>query len=86
MEQHLTGEITVRFQDAPGDEELQRFATGHGLRLLRRNEYVRQQAVFRPLGASASVLPELVRTLERESGIRAAWLNTLSRYHRAALS
>lgn len=72
--------------DAPGDEELRRFAAGHGLRLLRRNELVRQQAVFRPLGAYASTLPELVQALERESGIRAAWLNTLSQYHRAALS
>src|SRR5262245_19008034 len=34
-----TGEITVRFREAQGDEDLQRFATEHGLLLLRRNQF-----------------------------------------------
>ncbi|HEY0514028.1 MAG TPA: hypothetical protein VGH73_19120 [Thermoanaerobaculia bacterium] len=79
-----TGEISVRFAEALGDQELQRFAAEHGLRLLRRNEFVSQQAVFQPLDASGGYLPEIVERLEREEGIRAAWANTLSRYRRAS--
>jgi hypothetical protein len=79
-----TGEISVRFRDTLGDEELQSFAARHDLRLLRRNELVPQQAVFQPLDASGSYLPELVQRLEREKRTLSAWANTLSRYQRAS--
>jgi hypothetical protein len=79
-----TGEVSVRFLEAPGEEELRRFAARHDLRLVRRNEFVPQQAVFQPLDRSGSYLPELVERLEREAGTRAAWANTLSQYRRAA--
>ena len=45
-----TGEITVRFRETPDEQQLQRFASGHKLRLLRQNEFVPQQAVFQPAG------------------------------------
>lgn len=76
----LTGEITVRFRDTPNDLQLQRFASGYGLRLLRRNEFVPQQAVFQP--AERSDLSSLVRTIEEDRRAKAVWLNTLSRYSR----
>jgi hypothetical protein len=81
-----TGEISVRFKNALEDDELRRFAARHELRLLRRNEFVPQQAVFQPLDGSGSYLPEIVEKLEGEDAIRAAWANTLSRYQRAAVS
>jgi hypothetical protein len=76
-----TGEITVRFRETPDEKQLQRFASGYGLRLLRRNEFVPQQAVFQP--ADRSDLPALVRTIEGDGSTKAVWLNTLSRYTRA---
>jgi len=79
-----TGEISIRFVEPPGDEDLRRLAAEHGLQLIRRNEFVPQQAVFQPLDASAGYLPEIVERLEKEKGIRTAWANTLSRYQRAA--
>lgn len=75
-----TGEITVRFRETPDEQQLQRFAAGHRLRLLRRNEFVPQQAVFQP--ADRSDLPSLVRTIEEDGNTKAVWLNTLSRYTR----
>ena len=75
-----TGEITVRFRETPDEKQLQRFASGYGLRLLRRNEFVPQQAVFQP--ADRSDLPALVRTIEGDGSTKAVWLNTLSRYTR----
>lgn len=77
-----TGEITVRFWRTLDDRQLQRFASGYGLRLLRRNEFVPQQAVFQP--ADRTDLPTLVRTIEGDGSAKAVWLNTLSRYTRAA--
>jgi hypothetical protein len=77
-----TGEITVRFRDVPDDRQLQHFASGYGLRLLRRNDFVPQQAVFRP--ADRTDLSSLVRTIEGDGSTKAVWLNTLSRYTRAS--
>jgi hypothetical protein len=81
-----TGEISVRFKDALADDELRRFAARNNLQLLRRNEFVPQQAVFQPLDGSGSYLPEIVERLAEEDRIRAVWANTLSRYQRAAVS
>jgi hypothetical protein len=80
---YLTGEISVRFTTSPGDEDLRRFTARHGLRLLRRNEFVREQAVFKPVDASRS-LPDLIQEIEREGAAKAVWANTLRRFHRAA--
>jgi hypothetical protein len=80
-----TGEISIRFRDALGDDELRRFAARHKLRLLRRNEFVPQQAVFEPLSSSSSYLPEIVQEIGRQGAAKAVWANTLSLYQRAAL-
>lgn len=78
----LTGEITVRFQEIPNDAQLQRFASGYGLHLLRRNKFVPQQVVFQPVDRSD--LSALVRTIEGDRRAKAVWMNTLSRYSRIA--
>jgi hypothetical protein len=79
-----TGEISIRFGEPLGDDELRRFASRHKLRLLRRNEFVPQQAVFQPLDDPAGYLPEIVKKIERQGAAKAVWANTLSRYQRLA--
>jgi hypothetical protein len=71
----MTGEISVRFHRAPSDADLAGFAAEHGLRLLRRNDYAPQQAVFQPL---ASNLEEVMGRIEQEGAARSVWANTLS--------
>jgi hypothetical protein len=77
-----TGEITVRFRETFDDERLQRFAVENGLRLLRRNKYVPQQAVFQPVDASRTYLPDLIRTIGQIGDAKTVWANTLSHYTR----
>jgi len=77
-----TGEISVRFHEVPPEDRLQEFAEEHGLRLRDRNEYVPQQAVFRPADSSASYLPKLVQELANTKDTKAVWANTLTRFRR----
>jgi hypothetical protein len=77
-----TGEISVRFHEVPPDDRLQEFAAEHGLRLRDRNEYVPQQAVFRPVDPSVSYLPKLVQELTDTKDTKAVWANTLTRFRR----
>jgi hypothetical protein len=77
-----TGEISVRFQEVPPDSWLQEFAAEHGLRLRDRNEFVPQQAVFRPTYPSASYLPKLVQELADTKDTKAVWANTLTHFRR----
>lgn len=77
-----TGEVTVRFERTPTPTELDAFAQGHRLRLLRANEFAPQQFVLEPLDRARDFLPDLVSRLIAAPGIRSAWANTLSRYRR----
>lgn len=77
-----TGEISVRFHEVPPDDRLQEFAAEHGLRLRDRNQYVPQQAVFRPIESSASYLPKVVQELAETQDTKAVWANTLTRFRR----
>jgi len=77
-----TGEVTVRFARTPTPAELDAFAKGHRLRLLRANDFAPQQFVLEPLDRAHDFLPDLVARLCAAPGIRSAWANTLSRYRR----
>lgn len=77
-----TGEISVRFHEAPPDDRLQEFAAEHGLRLRDRNEFVPQQAVFRPAAPSTTYLPKVVQELAETKDAKAVWANTLTRFRR----
>jgi hypothetical protein len=77
-----TGEISVRFHQTPSDQELQKFAAAHGLRLRGRNEFVPQQAVFQPSDPAKIYLPDLVDEIASATGTREVWANTLSHYRR----
>jgi hypothetical protein len=82
-QQHYpTGEVTVRFEQIPTDEELKGFADTHGLRLRNRNRYVPAQAILKPLRPSGVYLPDLVKELSGAENIKSAWANTLSHYER----
>jgi hypothetical protein len=77
-----TGAIGVRFHEAPADGELQAFAGEHGLRLLRRNEYVPEQAVFAPVASGTTFLPDVVDRLRDDPRVQTAWPVTRSAYER----
>lgn len=81
--QHFpTGEVTVRFAEAPSDAELARFCEVQRLRLLRRNTFVAAQAVCAPASPSTDFLPKLVARVAAQPGVHRAWANTLSAYRR----
>jgi hypothetical protein len=80
---HLpTGEVSARFEHAPSQDDLLAFAGSYGLELRSRNEYVKEQATFRLTEPRTTYLPDLVRSIGNEKGIRTAWANTLTRYSR----
>lgn len=82
---HLpTGEVSVRFNEVPADERLRSFAAEHDLCLRDRNEFVPQQAVFRPAAASV-YLPSLIKELSQAREAMAVWANTLTRFQRAEI-
>jgi hypothetical protein len=78
-----TGDVTVRFHARPSDADLETFAEHNGLELRARNEFVPEQASFRPRDARGTYLPDLVDGLERDDIVKTAWLNTKSAYKRA---
>jgi hypothetical protein len=78
-----TGDVTVRFQKPLSDGDLEAFAASNDLVLKSRNEFVKEQASFRPRDRRGTYLPDLVEQLERDEGVGAVWLNTRSVYKRA---
>ena len=76
-----TGEVTVRFVQAPTDDALGAFAKAHRVTLARRNALEPRQAVFAP--AAHEWLPDLVDRLAAAPGVARAWPVTVSRYERA---
>lgn len=81
-ERYPTGELTVRFDEPPTDEQLQTFAESRSLRTARRNAYQPAQVVLVPAEPRGTFLPELCAELERTPGVTRAWLNSLSHYTR----
>jgi hypothetical protein len=77
--QYPTGEVSVRFRTALAEPELREFAERHRLRLLRRNEFAPEQAVFEPVEKDR-YLPDLVDELSTASEARLAWANTMASY------
>jgi hypothetical protein len=79
--QFPTGEVSVRFHRAVSDDDLDRFAAQHKLRVVRRNEFVPEQIVFEPV-ESARYLPDVVDELGASDDTRLAWANTIGKYER----
>lgn len=78
-----TGDVTVRFHTPPSDTDLEAFAERNGLSLGTRNEFVPEQASFRPSDMRGTYLPDLVDQLQSQDDVGSAWLNTKSVYKRA---
>ena len=81
-ERYPTGELTLRFDEPPTDDELDEFARARHLRTARRNEYQPAQVVLAPEQPRDVYLPDLCEELGREQGVARAWLNTMSHYTR----
>ena len=77
-----TGSIGVRFRESPTDGELEAFANEHGLRLIRRNEYISEQAVFAPVESGTTFLPDVLDRLSDDPRVQTAWPVTTSAYER----
>ena len=77
-----TGEVTVRFKREFSDAELREFAASKGLSFRRRNEFVREQAVFEPAKPEDVYLPDVVEEIAGGDEIKRAWANVLARYAR----
>ncbi len=78
-----TGEVTVRFHEAPSDEAVEALARRHGAQVARRNELQPRQVVVTPTDHRVTYLPELCQRLQAEATVEQAWPNTRSRYRRA---
>ena len=78
-----TGAVAVRFRKKPSDRALEAFARDEALELDRRNEFVPEQATFRPREPREVYLPDLVAKLARRPEVAAAWPATSSRYRKA---
>jgi len=77
-----TGEISVRFEQPPSEQDLAKFGTTHGLEPRRRNEYVAEQVSFLPREPRQTYVPDVLQALDQDEEVQAAWANTLSRYRR----
>ena len=80
--QYPTGEVVIRFREAPSAARLKEFAEAHGLRLRGRNEYVPQQAIFELSEEAGSYLPKVVEEVAGEEDVERAWANTLAHFER----
>jgi hypothetical protein len=76
------GAIVVRFRKRLSDRALEAFAEDNGMRLERRNDFVPEQATFRPCEPREVYLPELVARIELCADVGSAWLATVSRYRK----
>jgi hypothetical protein len=78
-----TGSVGVRFRQKPSDRALEAFAVDEGMTLERRNEFVPEQAMFRPRQPREVYLPDLVAKIASRADVAAAWPATLSHYRKA---
>jgi hypothetical protein len=77
-----TGALVVRFRRRPSGTQLDAFAAEERLVIEARNEFVPEQASFRPRQPRTEYLPDLVARIGRRGDVAAAWAGTASRYRR----
>lgn len=77
-----TGAIVVRFRRKLSDRALEAFAAQQGVVLTRRNEFVPEQASFRPHRPREAYLPDLIASITRHADVAAAWPSTSGRYRK----
>lgn len=77
-----TGAISVRFLNVPSETEIEQLSCQFNLILEKKNQYIPQQLIFRPLKLSETFLPDLIQSISKIKGIKAVWANTCARYQR----
>lgn len=82
QESYPTGDVVVRFAEAPSDDELARWGEREHLSLVGRNRYVPEQASYRPERPASVFLPGLCARVESRPEVAAAWPGTRARYTR----
>jgi hypothetical protein len=82
-ESYPTGQLTVRFHEAPSAAELKDVEREGGVRVVRRNEFVDTQVVVEPVDPDHLYLPDLRERLEQRDDVASAWLSTKSQYTKA---
>ena len=82
-ERYPTGLVSVRFRSPMSDAQLQAFAKTAALRLVQRTRFTERQAVFAPLDAPQTFLPDLLEGLSRLDAVEQAWQDAESAYRRA---
>ena len=76
------GTIVVRFKAPPSERELAQLADDYGLKLEARNKYVPAQASFTAAAPDQQYLPDVLKKVNKQHDIVAAWPETLSKYRR----
>ena len=82
-ESYPTGQVAVRFHEAPSAAELEDVEREGGVRVVRRNEFVDTQVVVEPVDPDHLYLPDLRERFEQRDDVASAWLSTKSHYTKA---
>jgi len=77
-----TGLLSLRLGGDADDAALRAIARTHGLELVARAQFSRQQALFRPNGGSDVFLPDLSQRIAGDAQIEAVWFDAESAYSR----
>lgn len=77
-----TGRVQVRFKRRVPDTTLTKFARRHGLKLLSRNEFQPEQAVFEPYNEERFLM-DVVDSASHDDDVRLAWPETKSQFTKA---
>lgn len=77
-----TGDVTVRFEVAHPMTYLEDFASRHSLKVLRVNEFIEAQAVFRPNDEGEELTEVIRKILATDKDVAQVWPNTISKYER----
>jgi hypothetical protein len=78
-----TGAVTVRFRSRLADAALGAFAASLAFTLERRNEFVPEQATFRPREPRGVFLPDLIDRITQLPEVAQVWAATVSHYRYA---
>jgi len=77
-----TGQVQVRFKEAPSERRLSAFATRHNVKLAKRNQWAPQQAEFQVRSDDARFLPDITSAMAEDKGVTAAWPDVRAAFRR----
>ena len=77
-----TGQLQVRFERPPPEDQLKQVAERHKLDLAGRNKWAAQQAVFSIRPEDSRYLPDIAAELTKEEGVAAVWPDVKAAFRR----